>query len=89
MCERQENEPMMVYLLRYVVEQPRAILALIGFIAAGYMYFDLMAFVRENTASMRDIGEQVRTMSEQVREANTRLQHLEREHEAARMGGAP
>ncbi|MBR5522461.1 MAG: hypothetical protein IKV82_03230 [Akkermansia sp.] len=87
MCVRKENEPLVVYLLRYVAEQPRAMLALLGFIAAGYMYFDLMAFVRENTASMRDIGEQVRVMSEQVREANTRLQHLEREHEAARMGG--
>ena len=87
MCEKKEGEPMLVYLLRYIVEQPRAILALLGFIAAAYMYVDLMAFVRENTQSMREITTQVREMSEQVREANTRLQHLEREHEAARMGG--
>jgi hypothetical protein len=79
MCQRKENEPMMVYLLRYLVEQPRAILACVGMVAAGYMYFDLMAFVRENTANMRDVAVQ-------LREVNTRLLHLEREHEAQRQG---
>lgn len=95
---------MIVYLLRYIVEQPRAILALLGFIAAAYMYIDLMAFVRENTQSMREITVEMREfraevraevrdfrteVSSEVREANTRLNHLEREHEAARKGGMP
>lgn len=77
MCQRKEAEPMLVYLLRYIAEQPRAILATVGLVAAGYMYFDLMAFVRENTANMRDVAVQ-------LREVNTRLLHLEREHENAR-----
>jgi signal transduction histidine kinase len=104
MCDRKENEPMMVYLLRYIVEQPRAILALLGFVAAAYMYIDLMAFVRENTQSMREITVEMREFraegraevrdvrregGSEVREANTRLNHLEREHEAARKGGMP
>lgn len=84
MCERKQNEPMVVYLLRYVAEQPRALLAMLGFLAAGYMYVDLMAFVRENTANMRDIAAQMRDLCAQVGEANTRLQHLEREHELVR-----
>lgn len=77
MCDKRPDEPMVAYLLRYLVEQPRAILACIGLVAAGYMYFDLMTFVRESTSVQRDIGVQ-------LREINTRLQHLEREHECAR-----
>lgn len=68
---------MVVYLLRYLAEQPRAILGVVGLIAAAYMYFDLMAFVRENTAIQRE-------NVAQLQEINVRLSHLEREHECAR-----
>lgn len=99
MCDKKENEPMIVYLLRYVADQPRALMALLGFLAAGYMYVDLMSFVRESTMSMRELVTEVQSAREeivtkvqslrselqpQMQEANTRLQHLEREHEAAR-----
>lgn len=77
MCERKENEPMVVYLLRYVAEQPRALMALIGFLAAAYMYMDLMSFVRESTDNMRVVGAKLEI-------AITKLEHLEREHEADR-----
>ena len=77
MCKRNENEPMVASLLRYLAEQPRAILAAVGLIAAGYMYFDLMAFVRENTEVQRQ-------SAAQLQEINVRLSHLEREHECAR-----
>lgn len=77
MCKRHENEPMVAYLLRYLAEQPRAILAAVGLLAAGYMYFDLMAFVRENTEVQRQ-------SAAQLQEINVRLAHLEREHECAR-----
>lgn len=78
MCKRNENEPMVAYLLRYLAEQPRASLAAVGLIAAGYMYFDLMAFVRENTEVQRQ-------SAAQLQEINVRLAHLEREHECARL----
>lgn len=88
MCQRKENEPLLVYLLRYVAEQPRALMALLGFLAAGYMYVDLMSFVRESTENMREIGTELRAFrgesQAQMQEANTRLQHLEREHEIDR-----
>ena len=79
MCQRKENEPFCVYFLRYLAEQPRAILAVIGFLAAAYMYFDLMSFVRENTAVQRE-------NVAQLQEMNVRLSHQEREHERDRQG---
>lgn len=79
---------MVVYLLRYVAEQPRALMALIGFLAAAYMYMDLMSFVRESTENMQEVGTELRAFRgenrAQMKEANTRLQHLEREHEIDR-----
>lgn len=77
MCQRRENEPWVVFLLRWFTEEPKAIMALIGFCAAAYMYFDLMSFVRENTAVQRE-------NVKQLQEVNVRLLHLEREHELAR-----
>ena len=77
MCQRKENEPWLLYLLRYFVEEPKAVMALVGFCAAAYMYFDLMSFVRENTAVQRE-------NVKQLQEVNVRLLHLEREHELAR-----
>lgn len=77
MCQRKENEHWILYLLRYFVEEPKAVMALVGFCAATYMYFDLMSFVRENTAVQRE-------NVKQLQEVNVRLLHLEREHELAR-----
>ena len=77
MCQRKENEPWLLYLLRYFVEEPKAVMALVGFCAAAYMYFDLMSFVRENTAVQRE-------NVKQLQEVNVRLLHLEREHESMR-----
>lgn len=74
MCQRKDNEPWVVFMLRYFVEEPKAVMALVGFCAATYMYFDLMNFVRENTAVQRE-------NVVQLQEINVRLNHLEREHE--------
>ena len=74
MCQRKQNEPWVSYILRYIVEEPKSIMAVIGFFAATYMYFDLMSFVRENTAVQRE-------NVVQLQEINVRLNHLEREHE--------
>lgn len=67
----------MFYLLRYALEEPRVVLGALGFVAAVYMYIDLMAFVRENTAVQSE------TVA-QLQEINVRISHLEREHEMAR-----
>ena len=77
MCQRKDGEPWLVFMLRYFVEEPKAVMALVGFCAAAYMYFDLMSFVRENTAVQRE-------NVKQLQEVNVRLLHLEREHELAR-----
>lgn len=82
MPERKTDEPWLFWCFRYLVEEPRVALAFLGFIAAAYMYVDLMAFVRENTAVQRE------TVS-QLQEFNIRLSHLEREHEMAREHSTP
>lgn len=82
MCARKENEPLAIYLLRYALEEPRVVLGTLGFVAACYMYIDLMAFVRENTAVQR-------ANVAQLQEINVRLGHLEREHEMSREHSTP
>ena len=77
MCQRKDNESWVAFMLRYFVEEPKAVMALVGFCAAAYMYFDLMSFVRENTAVQRE-------NVKQLQEVNVRLLHLEREHESMR-----
>ena len=82
MPERKSDEPWLFWCLRYMVEEPRIALAFLGFIAAAYMYFDLMSFVRENTEVQRQ-------SATQLQEINVRLGHLEREHEMARESKNP
>lgn len=45
MCEKRPNEPWLAYMCRYVVEQPRAVLAVIGIAAAIVLYCDLRSFI--------------------------------------------
>lgn len=80
MCERKPNESLIVYLLHYVAERPQVILAVIGLVAAGYMYVDLRKFITEQTMAFRDVALQLQEM-------NVRIQHLEREHEFSRTNG--
>ena len=47
MCEKRPNEPWLAYMCRYVVEQPRAVLAVIGIAAAIVLYCDLRSFIAE------------------------------------------
>lgn len=73
MCQRKENEPLLVYFMRYLTEQPQSIMAVVGFAAAAYMYVDLMDYVRENTTIMRDL-------KIEMHDANAHLKQLERYH---------
>lgn len=70
MCERREKENMVAYLLRYVAEQPKAILALIGLIAASFVYIDFRSYINENTQCQR---ESVKVLTE----LTIRIQELE------------
>jgi len=82
MCERRENEAWFVYLLRYVQEQPRVVLAFIGLAAAVWLYMDMQALIRSHAeVNERMIGA-ILKLTEEVHINTVRLEHLEREHES-------
>lgn len=45
MCIRKDNEPWWAYIARWLVEQPRVLLSVIGIAAAGVLYYDLRAYM--------------------------------------------
>jgi len=82
MCERKDNEAWYVYLLRYVQEQPRVVLAFIGLAAAVWLYMDMQALIRSHAeVNERMIGA-IQKLTEEVHINTVRLEHLEREHES-------
>ncbi len=95
MCQRKENEPWLVYVLRYIQEQPRVVLAGVGLGAACWLYTDMQAMMRTQTeanvstvAAIEKLTHEVAGVIKEVKENNVRLEHLEREHECARKGVA-
>lgn len=64
MCKPLPGEPWYSYLLRYVQEQPRVIMAIIGWAAAAWIYLDFKEFLTQQGALMTKI--------------EMRLDHIER-----------
>lgn len=77
MCKRVEGEKILPYLLRYIQEQPRVVMAFIAMACALGMYMDMRAFVDKHMDTLQNV-------TAELKEMNTRLEHLEREHEFAR-----
>ena len=77
MCVRKEGEAFVPYILRYIQEQPRVVMAFVAMACAVGVYFDMRSFVDKH---MDTLGE----MTSELKSINTRLEHLEREHEQAR-----
>lgn len=77
MCRRKENEPLVVYMLRYIQEQPRVVMAFVAMACAVGVYMDMRTFIDKH---MHTLGE----MTTELKSINNRLEHLEREHEYAR-----
>lgn len=78
MCERIENEPWYSYAFRQVVEKPAAVMAIIGWVAAGFLYYDLREFIAKNTEAIQNVSEELKLTSQAV---NTSLGQL---HQDAR-----
>lgn len=70
MCIRKENEPWWAYLARWLVEQPRAVLSVIGIIAAAVMYYDLKNYLQLQHAAEE---ETIKVLTE----LSIRIQHIE------------
>lgn len=78
MCKRNEGEALVPYLLRYIQEQPRVVMAFVAMACAIGIYMDMRNFVDKH---MDTLGE----MTAELKSINNRLEHLEREHEATRV----
>ncbi len=70
MCEKRPNEPWLAFFCRYIVEQPRAVLAVIGLSAAIVLYCDLRYFIAEQARAQEKT---IRVLSEM----SVRLQTIE------------
>lgn len=71
MCQRRENEPVWSYALRWVAEQPKTILAMVGLVAAGVIYVDFKNYLYEQSLLQKDT---VRVLTE----LTARIEHIER-----------
>ena len=78
MCEKKPNEPWLAFFCRYIVEQPRAVLAVIGLAAAIVLYCDLRSFIAEQAEAQEKT---IRVLSEM----SVRLQTIEHRMEVYHM----
>lgn len=70
MCERRENESMVAYVMRYVAEQPRSVLAVVAMVAVCAVYADLKSFISDSLDNQRETAKILSELS-------TRIQELE------------
>lgn len=84
MCQRKENEPIASFWFRQLVEKPTPFIALCCMAAAVYVYNDMQRSNDRNADLQLQTAETLGKVSSQLEIINSRLEHLEREHEAAR-----
>lgn len=70
MCKREPGEPWYSYAWRQVCEKPQMVLAVIGLVAAGFLYHDLRDLMQSQTMTNLQIAKE-------LRELNIRVSHLE------------
>lgn len=70
MCKREPGEPLYSYVWRQVCEKPQMALAVIGLVAAGFLYHDLRDLMQSQTMTNLQIAKE-------LRELNIRVSHLE------------
>ncbi len=70
MCEKHEGEAWYSYAWRQLCEKPQMVLAVIGLVAAGFLYHDLRELMHSQTATNLQIANE-------LRELNIRVSHLE------------
>lgn len=86
MCEpRKEGEPWLFYAFRYLADQPRTLLAFVGMAAAVGVYVDHRNFVvRQVGVVLQEVATDLKQINAKQSVIDTRLEHLEREHECDR-----
>lgn len=73
MCDERKGEHWYAYAWRQVCEKPQMVLAVIGLIAAGFLYHDLRELMHSQTQTNLQIANE-------LRELNIRVSHLEENH---------
>lgn len=81
MCVRKENEPFWAYAARWVVEQPRAVLSVIGFGAAAVMYCDLKDYLQVQHAAQAETVKVLTELSERMQTIERRIDSLQHPNE--------
>jgi hypothetical protein len=86
MCApRKEGEPWLFYAFRYLADQPRTLVAFVGMAAAVGVYVDHRNFVVHQVGEvLQEVAKDLKQINNKQSSIDTRLEHLEREHEAAR-----
>jgi len=70
MCTRKTGESLISFAWRQAVEQPRTVLAVIGFVAAAGMYYDMRGMMSNQTQASI-------SLAIELRELNLRIERLE------------
>lgn len=68
--EKHQNEAWVSYAWRQVCERPQMVLAVIGLVAAGFLYNDLRELMQSQTQTNLQIAQE-------LRELNVRVKNLE------------
>lgn len=95
MCERAKNEPLLAFWFRQFKEEPLRVLLVLGISAIAYLYQEGNArwgeyrrdMKEQNAALITQLQASTQVMYEmktQLETLNSRVEHLEREHEQAR-----
>ncbi len=77
MCRQADGEPWLNFAWRQLCERPFAFVAAVCLAGVCYVYHDFRDLVESQTKTNA-------MMVQELREMNTRVSHLEREHEALR-----
>ena len=97
MCERAKNEPLLQYWFRQFKEEPLRVMICAAIFALCFLYRDGQVRQDEYRADAKAANEALvlqlqastqvmHEMKVQLETLNTRVGHLEREHEVARQG---
>lgn len=65
--QTQHQEPWYAWLFRQVVEKPAAVMAVIGWVAAAYIYADLRDFIESSTSTMQGLTERIELNNQEQR----------------------
>lgn len=67
MSEVKQNEPWYAWGFRQVVEKPAAVMAIIGWVAAGYLYADIRTYMGESTQALQALTEKMELNNQELR----------------------